>query len=368
MSKFLGNGVDPLDVIDSHGADALRFSMMMTTAQGQDVFITYPRNGEKSDGYNTFDIGRNFANKIWNATRFLLSGIGDGIDTVENPQVELADRWIVSRFNRMVGLVTESLESFRFNDASRALYDFIWHDFCDWYLEIIKPRIIGGGNDRAYVQNNAASILAGSMQLLHPIMPYITEEIWQRLTDVIGVKKSESIMTSPWPVSDKAVVDEACEEEMEKVKSLISTVRTIRNEMNVPLGVKADVVVVPADDENSRIFAENEPYILDLASVKNLTLNSTAKRPPKSAAGISGQNELFVLLEGVVDFDRERNRLEKEIDRRKKFIAGIENKLHNEDFLSKAPGEVIQHERLKLNNSREELKKLTANLEALGMK
>ncbi len=366
MSKSLGNGVDPLEVIGSHGADALRFSIMVITAQGQDVFISYSREGEKEKEHNTFDIGRNFANKIWNATRLIVTLAGGEIARTGNGKIELADRWILSKYNRTVGQVTDLLDTYRFNEAALLLYDFIWHDFCDWYLEIIKPRVESGGDQRAYVLRNAAGILAGSMQLLHPIMPFITEELWQRLTAVLGEKPADSIMISPWPIVDTSVLDPTIERHMEIVKSLIGTIRNIRNEMNVPLSRKAEVVVVPFDDEQNELFFENMSYILDLATVNNLKLDSRATRPAKSAAGISGGNEVFVLLEGLIDFEKERNRLQKEIDRRRKFVIGIEKKLENPGFLTKAPREVIQTERRKLEDTRHDLEKLTVNLATLG--
>ncbi len=368
MSKSLGNGVDPLEVIGSHGADALRFSMMVTTAQGQDVFISYPREGEKQkkDSVNTFDIGRNFANKIWNATRLILSNADGALDPVEDYEQELADRWIVSRFNHTAQLINDSLESFRFNDAAHTIYDFIWHDLCDWYLEMIKPRMNGGGEDRAFVLRNAASVLAGSMQLLHPIMPYISEEIWQGLMEALGEKSADSIMISAWPSPSDDDIDVALEKEMESLKSLIGTIRTIRNEMNVPIGKKADVVVIPADENMGRIFEENRAYILNLASVNDLTLDLNAARPPKSAAGISEKSEAFVVLEGLIDLDVEKARLDKELDRRGKFIMSLEKKLSNEGFISKAPEEVVNNERMKLEGAREELKKLKANRAALS--
>lgn len=372
MSKSLGNGVDPLEVIESHGTDALRYSIMVITAQGQDVFISYPRPGEKiQNKINTFDIGRNFSNKIWNATRLIVTNVTESIDSYDeysknSHNGELADRWIVSRYNHIIKEITESLETFRFNDAAHTIYDFIWHDFCDWYLEMIKPRMDNRDNEKVFVLRHAASILAGSMQLLHPIMPYITEEIWQKLSDVLGTKMAFSIMVSPWPKPDDSLIDNTIEHHMETLKSLISTIRTIRNEMNVPLGKKADVLVIPTDEESYKIFSDNRSYILGLADVKNLELNKSTTRPPKSAAGISGKNEVFVILEGLIDFDLERARLHKEIERRRNFISSIETKLRNEGFLSKAPSNVIQQERLKLENAREELKKLITNLEVLG--
>ncbi|MFA6471500.1 MAG: valine--tRNA ligase [Candidatus Latescibacterota bacterium] len=366
MSKSLGNGVDPLEVIETHGADALRFSMIIITAQGQDVFISYAGKNGKKQEHNTFDTGRNFANKIWNASRLILTLSGGSIGRADSVKKDLADRWIVSRFNREKSSITQMLENFKFNEAAQTLYHFIWHDFCDWYLEIIKPRIARGGDEKTFVLRNAAEILAGSMQLLHPIMPFVTEEIWQLLNEHLGEKQSASIMISKWPEADTGLIDPEIEREMEMVQSLITTIRTIRNEMNVPLGEKADVMVAPADEDARRVLDANSSYIMDLASVKHLAFTEQSKRPPKSAAGISDKNEVFVLLEGLVDFDRERVRLSKEIERRGKFIASIENKLSNENFLSKAPVEIIEQERRKANDTREEMKKLIANLESLG--
>jgi valyl-tRNA synthetase len=366
MSKSLGNGVDPLEVIETHGADALRFSMIIITSQGQDVFISYAgKNGKKKE-HNTFDIGRNFANKIWNAARLILSLSDGSIGRTDTVKPDLADKWIVSRFNRTVILITEAIEAFRFNDSARQIYDFVWHDFCDWYLEIIKPRVARGGDEKTFVLRNAAEVLSGSMQLLHPIMPFVTEEIWQHLTELTGEKKTSSIMISKWPEPAINLIDPKIEREMEMVQSLITTIRTIRNEMNVPLGLKAKVTVVPTDKTAKRILEENNGYITDLASVNELSFSEQSKRPPRSVAGISEKNEVFVLLEGLVDFDRERIRLSKEIERRKNFITSIENKLSNENFISRAPKEVIEQERRKAGDTLEELKKLTANLESLG--
>jgi valyl-tRNA synthetase len=377
MSKSLGNGVDPIEVIESHGADALRFSMITITAQGQDVFISYnssnAANSSKEHETNTFDLGRNFSNKIWNATRLILS-LADGeiesgvfSENSDTKDFDLADKWIVSRFNRTSKQITESLESFRFNDAAHLAYDFVWHDFCDWYLEIIKPRVEMGGKEKALVLGNAARILRGSMQLLHPIMPFITEEIWQRLTEIIGDDPGPSIMISEWPCGDDSLIDDSVESNMESVKSLIGVIRNIRNEMNVPLGKKADVIVAPANENAYQLFFHNRAYILDLAKVNNLKLDSNADRPPKSAVGISERNEVFLLLEGLVDIELEKARLQKEIERRTNFIKGVQKKLNNEGFLSKAPDEVIKLERRKLEDSGQELEKLTASLEALGV-
>jgi valyl-tRNA synthetase len=368
MSKSLGNGVDPLEVIETHGADALRFSMMVTTAQGQDVFIAYPRDGKGSDkAYNTFDIGRNFANKIWNATRFILSNTGDVIGSGEGVESTLADRWIVSRFNRVAGEITTSLDNFRFNDAARTTYDFIWHDFCDWYLELIKPRIEAGGAGREFVLRNASRVLAGAMQLLHPVMPYLTEEIWQRLTDLIGERDAKSIMISRWPEPDATLMDDELERSMTVLQGVIGTIRTVRNEMNVPPGRKATVVIVPADTDTEALLEDNRGYIADLAAVGDLTIDCKASRPETSAAGISDQHEVFVVLAGLIDLDRERTRLTKEIERRRKFILSIEGKLHNEGFLSNAPADVVQLERVKLETAREELTKLEETMSALGV-
>ncbi len=368
MSKSLGNGVDPLEVIESHGADAMRFSMIMITSQGQDVFISYESKsgGSKHKGHNTFDIGRNFANKIWNATRLLMSLSGGEIGSSQGVEPDLADRWIRSRYNHTIDQITEALESFRFNDSARLIYEFLWHDLCDWYLEIIKPRVARGGDERAFVLRNASEILSGSMKLLHPIMPFLTEEVWSILADALRDRGSDSVMTAPWPQADHMAESDVIEREMSMLQSLIGSIRNIRSEVNVPLGQKADVLVVPADDDAERVFADNRSYIMDLASVARLDLDRRAARPEKSAAGISDRSEVFVFLEGLVDFDRERARLAKEVERRRGFIASIESKLSNESFVSRAPETVVEQERRKLSDARDELEKLLSNLQALG--
>ena len=208
------------------------------------------------------------------------------------------------------------------------------------------------------------------MQLLHPIMPHLTEEIWQRLTDALGGEKPPSIMVSKWPGIDRSIteaLDAESERNMETIKSIITTIRTIRNEMNVPVNRQAGVVIVPADDETNAVVYDNQPYILDLAKVDRLTIDRKAARPPKSASGISDRSEVFVLLEGLIYFDRERTRLEKEIEHRKKFIQSIEIKLLNHNFLARAPEEVVQQERRKLEDSREELGKLEVNYKSLSL-
>jgi valyl-tRNA synthetase len=204
------------------------------------------------------------------------------------------------------------------------------------------------------------------MMLLHPIMPFITEEIWQRLNEVIGDDQGSSIMISAWPAANESFIDDGLEAEMRSVQSVIGVIRNIRNEMNVPLTKKADVVVAPSDDNTYSLLFDNRAYILDLAKVNNLTLDSDAARPPKSAVGISDRNEVFVLLEGLVDIEVEKARIKKEIERRKKFINGIQKKLNNEGFLSKAPENVIKLERRKLEDASGELEKLMVSLDALG--
>jgi valyl-tRNA synthetase len=204
------------------------------------------------------------------------------------------------------------------------------------------------------------------MKLLHPIMPFLTEEVWQILSGSLGRREAESIMIAPWPKGEGGEVNDDIERQMDMVQSLIGTIRNIRSEMNVPLGQKADAIVAPADADAERVFGENRAYILDLAAVRELSIERGAVRPPKSAAGISGRSEVFVKLAGLVDFDRERARLKKEVERRRNFIASIDNKLNNEAFIARAPEAVVEQERRKLIDVREELNKLVANLEALG--
>ena len=360
MSKSLGNSPDPTGVMKQFGADALRFTMTMLSPQGQDVYYS----NEK------VELGRNFCNKIWNAARFVLSNLPErerrGERKPERRDLKLADRWILSRMNRTVRSLTRFLREYRFNDAAHIIYDFFWHEYCDWYLELIKPRLYLPSTEveRQRAQWLAETVLKISMQLLHPFMPFITEEVWQRLN---AEENATSIMVSPWPQCDERLIDEAAERDMSVLQELIVAIRNIRAEMNVPPNRKADVVVKVPDRESLRLIQHNGTYIKNLAKVQNLRAGVEMSRPHQCCAtAVVRAMEVFVPLEGLIDLDRERERLQREVKRVSEQVERLSRRVQNANFLKKAPPEVVKKERQKHLDCQRNLEKLLVNLRALG--
>ncbi len=360
MSKSLGNSPDPTEVMKQFGADALRFTMTMLSPQGQDVYYS----NEK------VELGRNFCNKIWNAARFVLSNLPEGEErgerSEERRELELADRWILSRMNQTVRSLTRSLREYRFNEAARCIYDFFWHEYCDWYLELIKPRLYlpSTEGERQRAQWLAATVLRVSMQLLHPFMPFITEEVWHRLNAEEG---GISIMISSWPLCDQQAIDEGAERNMSLLQELIVAIRNIRAEMNIPPDRKANVMVRVSDKESLRLIEHNERYIKNLAKVQNLCAGADVSRPHQCCAtAVVRGMEVFVPLKGLIDLDRERERLEREVKRLSERLERLSRRLEDRNFLKKAPPEVVEKERQKHLDCRRNLEKLLVNLRALG--
>ena len=360
MSKSLGNSPDPTQVMKQFGADALRFTMTMLSPQGQDVYYS----NEK------VELGRNFCNKIWNAARFVLSNLpekGEGKETkVESGGLELADRWILSRLNQTIRALTNSLQEYRFDEAAHCIYDFFWHEYCDWYLELIKPRLYQSSAEKGSksARRLTAKVLRVSMQLLHPFMPFITEEIWYRLN---ARENGTSIMVSPWPQCDQQVVDETAERDMSLLQELVVAIRNIRAEMNVPPDRKADVMVRVSGKESLRLIRNHEGYITNLAKVQNLCAGPEVNKPHQhcATAVVKGM-EVFVPLAGLIDLGRERERLEREVERLSEELERLSGRLEDGNFLKKAPAEVVKKERQKHLDCRENLEKLLVNLRALG--
>jgi len=356
MSKSLGNSPDPAELIDRYGADALRFSMIMMVPQGQDGYYA----DEK------VETGRNFANKIWNAARLVLSNLDD-LDPEDGGEEtpELADRWILSRLARTNATVDEMLGRYRFNDAAHAIYDFIWHDYCDWYLELIKPRLYGSdASAKSTAQRVMSGVLERAMRLLHPVMPFVTEEIWRRLPKQNG--GPESIILAAWPEPDPEAIDEAAEQAMEIVQETVVAIRNIRGEMNVPPSKRADAVIRPSSADVLEVLEQNRGYLMDLGKVRELSVGSGLEKPRASASGLARDAEIFVPLEGLIDLDAERARLTKEKDRLSKLLSNLERKLGNTSFLTKAPEEVVARERAKREEYEAALRKIEENLGALG--
>lgn len=371
MSKSLGNSPDPLDVIDQYGADALRFTVTYLAPLGQDVLFS----AEKCE------IGRNFANKIWNAGRFLLMNkneiLGDktiALDKLPDEHLDLADCWILSRLNQAVKAFNASLNEFHVNEATKLIYDFIWHDFCDWYVELVKTRFYGDESKeiKSAVVTRALWIYDQALRLLHPVMPFISEELWQHLTD----RKGQSLVRAEFPVVSKKYINKKIEDELNFVIKVIEAVRNIRGELNVAPSKQIEVHMFLHGDKNEK-FPESAgnmqgllSYIDRLCRAKTVTTwNGKSKkieRPKASASAVVEGTEIFVPLEGIIDLDAERKRLEKEITRLQGLIDGISKKLANPNFVDKAPKDVVEKEREKQKNISMNVGKLKVNLEQLN--
>ncbi|MBM4313442.1 MAG: valine--tRNA ligase [Deltaproteobacteria bacterium] len=336
MSKSKGNSIDPLEMMDRFGTDAFRFTLAAFTAQGRDVRMSE----ERIEGY------KYFINKIWNATRFSMMNLGDfSVDTVIPRKDEsIADRWIRARLNRTVAEVIRGLDEYRFNDATAAVYQFIWHEFCDWYLELVKP-VLYGKEDAAAVraaQKTLSDVLRTSLKLLHPFMPFLTEEIWQTL-----VADGSSIMVSEFPAPDETASDPDAEREMALIMEVITRIRNIRGEMNIAPSLKLKATLaVPAADllptlEKGRVTITN------LANLESLTITNETMEPKGAATAVAGPVRVYVFLAGVIDIAGEESRLQKELARVGKDLAFISGKLANPQFLAKAAEAVVRKEREK---------------------
>lgn len=337
MSKSLGNGVDPIEVIDQYGADTLRFMLITGNTPGNDLRFQF----ERLEG------ARNFANKIWNAARFVIMNISQASLDKGEQVSNMADQWILSRYNSTVKEVTRLLERYELGEAGRELYEFIWNEFCDWYIEMVKPRLYGKEDEesKAKAQKVLAHVLKGTMELLHPFMPFITEEIWQHLPH-----KDETIMLASWPRENSALIDKNIEEEMALLMEIIRAIRNLRSEVNVPPGKEADGIIIAKNQEHYQIIMKGQSHIKSLANVGNLNICLNSDTTPEQAmtAVVKGV-EIFLPLKGLIDMEKEIARLEKELAKVEQEITRLEKKLSNQGFLAKAPQDVIEKEKGKLN-------------------
>ena len=334
MSKSLGNGIDPLEVIDQYGADTLRFMLITGNTPGNDMRFYWER----------VEATRNFANKIWNASRFALMNM-EGYDAnAKLAPYTLADKWILSRLQHTAKSVTEMLEKFELGEAGRMIYDFIWGEVCDWYIELAKPRLYNKENaeERATAQHVLATVLTSAMQLLHPYMPFITEEIYQCLPH-----EAESIMISKWPEADEALMDDEAERLMGAIMESIKAIRNMRAEVNVPPGKKVPATMLAAADLKDGIEA-NADYIHLMGAISELTvLADNAAKPENAMAAVVAGIEVYLPLAGLIDVEKENARLNKELAAIDKELSRVEGKLGNAGFLAKAPEAVIEKEKAK---------------------
>jgi len=358
MSKSLGNSPDPLDVIAEYGADALRFTIVYLAPLGQDVLY----DNEKCE------MGRNFANKIWNAGRFLLMN-KDQIGTTSASDVaglhcDLADRWILSRLHSTIEDLNKALDRFEINQATKILYEFIWHDFCDWYVEMIKARFYGDepADVKTILVARAISIFDQALRMLHPFMPFVTEELWQHLEER---KPDASLIIAPFPVGEKKWIDKNTEDEMAFVQNTINSIRNVRGELAVPPSKEIELVVSFPDRSKEEILRKYGSYFQRLARVVKIGALNGGPKPKHAASAVVDGGEVFIPLEGLIDLDAERERIRKELTRVQGMVDGIEAKLANQSFVSKAPKEVVEKEREKLETFRATMLKLQNNLNHL---
>ncbi len=334
MSKSLGNGIDPLEVIDKYGADTLRFMLITGNTPGNDMRFYWER----------VDATRNFANKIWNASRFVLMNMEGYDHEAKLAPYTLADKWILSRLAHTEKEVTDLLGRFELGEAGRLVYEFIWGEFCDWYIELAKPRLYNKENaeERATAQHVICEALSSSMKLLHPYMPFITEEIWQCLPH-----EGDSIMVAAWPESDEQLFDAEAEAAMNAMMEAIKAIRNMRAEVNVAPGKKVPAILLVAD-ELQPVVAANQSYIKLMASVDELSiLPAGGDKPENAMAAVTKGIEVYLPLKGLIDVEKETQRLNKELDGMTKEIGRIEGKLNNAGFLAKAPAEVVEKEKTK---------------------
>jgi len=367
MSKSLGNGIDPLEVVDRFGADALRYTVVAGAAVGTDIQLNYENLEE------AFAPGRNFANKLWNAGRFALMNLGD--EAVKTPEqvadhLELADRWILSRLSRTTRKVDAALEAYRVHEAAEAVHSFFWGEVADWYLELIKGRMAGDAGDesREAAKATLVATLDGVFRLLHPIMPFITEALWRRLPWPEGPDaedRAESLMIARWPEPRPDREDDAAEKEMRALQELITSVRSIRSEYDVPARADVTVELTDVGAALESALAVEERSLRRLATVGEVRYDADGDRGAGAHAVLQSGAELFIPLEELIDVARERERLQGELDRIRGLLRSAEQRLENEQCVSKAPDEVVAREREKADSFRDQQERLSRKLTAL---
>ncbi len=366
MSKSLGNGIDPLDMIETYGADAVRFSLVVLCAQGQDIKLEPTK----------FEMGRNFANKLWNAARvfgrFMEEGPEGRLKDYRRQrsfeELELVERWMLTRLSQTVAAVDEAVGRYRLNEAALAIYDLVWRDYCDWYLELIKPAPGEDGQPSTMDDETialAVEVFEQMVKLLHPFMPFITEELWHRLRPRAA---GDACIVAPWPEANPAETDPEAAETFALVQEIVSGIRSVKSQYGVApgKGVAATLRVPVGEEKTAAALQAAAPYIEQLARVDDLTIDLEAEKPKASAVYVAAPVEVFVPLAGMIDLDAERERLRKAIAEKEQFRASVERKLANEHFTSRAPAEVVERERQKAADADAETAKLRANLDDLG--
>jgi len=340
MSKSLGNSPDPIDIIEHVGADALRFSMIFNTPKGADVAY--------SDAI--LEGGRNFANKIWNAYRFIMMNVNeiDGLPIEAELQLELADRWIISRLHEVTATARDHYENLRLNDAAQCIFQFVWDEYCSWYIELAKDRLKPEAemSSRLTAKYVLLDVMQASMRLLHPIMPFISEEIWQSIREIFPMDE-EALIIAKFPASDPAMINPAIADEMSLMQESITAIRNLRKQLNLAPATMVKIVARTAEDAQNELFEQYKAYFQRLAHVDDISCGNEVAKPKAAISAVVRNIELFLPLSGLIDLSVERERLQKQIDKLQREIQGIQNKLTNPNFLTHAKPEVVDKEREK---------------------
>jgi len=348
--------------MEEYGTDALRFTLVYLAPMGVDVYFSK----------DSCEIGRNFANKIWNAFRFLQlkrSQISDNgsVQRAADYKQDLFDIWIDSRLNSTIKAYFSSLDDYRINEVSKALYDFIWKDFCDWYIELIKIKTSEESEFAAIVLDDAFAIFEKVLKLLHPVMPFITEELWHSINER---KENDSICISDFPVVEPDKIDEEIENEVIILQELVTALRNLRSELNLAPSVKCDVIINCPNAKAKKQVTELSHYIISLARIENLEITLTEELKKlakfKSITSVTNNYQIYIKVEGLIDIDQEKARLEKEIKRTESFLESLNKKLRNENFLKKASEDVVESEKKKQQDFSMKLQKLREHLHELA--
>jgi valyl-tRNA synthetase len=340
MSKSLGNSPDPIHIIEEYGADALRFSIIYNTPKGQDSYYTN----------SILDTGRNFANKIWNAYRFMMMNVEkiEGLPEKEDLKLELADKWIYSRLNQVKQQITDQLENLRMNDAASLLMDFIWKEFCSWYLELSKDRIYNENNREGQLTAKyiLLDIFQTSMRLLQPFMPHIAEEIWQGIREYFPLK-SESIIIAEFPKTDVKMIDPKIDTEMAFIQETITAIRNLRKQVNLSPGKEIGVYVKVNSEDQIKLLKDYHGYFNKLARINEMDIAVDLQKPKASIAAVVQNIEIYLPLEGLIDMEAERSKLEKQLAKLENELKRISGKLNNKKFIENAPENIVIKEREK---------------------
>ncbi len=357
MSKSLGNGIDPIEMIDKYGADAVRYSLVLLTKEGQDVKLSPDR----------FEQGWRFGNKVWNAARFVLMNLeGARSDGTQGSAARLEDRWILSRLAAARDEVSSALEEHRYNDAATELYRFVWNDFCDWYLEIVKPRLVSADDPTApAARGTLARVLSDALAMLHPFTPYMTEVLWQALNERIG-REAPLLISGRWPDGAGLARDSAAEGEMQTIQDLVRAVRSVR--LLTGIGERKPLaahVAAPRAAERS-VLERHAATVRALAFLESCEVRETIERPANSAVAVAGALEAFVPLSEDVDLEKLRESLSRRADKVRAGIAASDAKLANAAFVERADPEIVAEERARRAEMATELGLLEKNVAGLG--